>query len=108
MHVMTVTQETIPQIETYVGEHLEVGYNFAALSLQLNSTVTGIVWSTDAPDVFTLGDGANNGDVWTVPVTAEVKGCGHVIAAVSWDNPDETPNYLYFYISVIQPVCKQI
>ena len=109
---MSLQQEYIPAIEMPVTDALNeqavLGFDLAALKVQLGVTISGVAWSVESGTVLSLGTPSDSGDVYSVPVTALESGCSHLIANVTTSDANQNPTLLFMKINVIQPACGTI
>ena len=105
---MSLAQEFIPALEVPLGEQAKISWNLADLKTQLNVTISSIAWSVEDATILSLGTPSDSGDVFSVPVTADLVGCSHVIADITTSDSDQNPTKLFIKIFVIDPMCRGI
>lgn len=105
---MSLAQEYIPELEIVIGEGAVLAWTTTDLQAQFSYTISSVAWSSSVASVMTVGTGSNDGDTYSVPVTAVAAGCAYLVAAITSSDVNQNPTKLLMKIYVIDPTCPGI
>lgn len=106
---MSLSTESIPAIEVFLGERALIAWDTSDLQEQLSFSISSASWSVEDSTILSLANSGDSiGNIYQVAVDTLAKGVSHVILNLTTSDFRQNPTILIKKINVIDPEAKGI